>query len=248
MSTRGGWLTLYPCATLPQMVGDFESYRVKVRLRHTILSRPGGPQIVVSGTSASRYFPDGQSRLIQRIRQRLGSAWTQGGVLVTLTYDPKRISRVDAWCSVGAHRRAFVNKLWLFRRRGGMGKRPLGFLSVLEVQSRTGYPHVHMVFPGIRWLAGYADIARLWSHGFTDVCLRDSMGPTNYICKYIGKMSGWADEYLAYLHTFAVRMYSVGRRYFLPRPFVLVGSRKVYLPVSPWFFVAQYSTVEPLAP
>ena len=239
---------LYPAVTVPQLVADFESYRDEVRAKHTVLARPGGSQIVVPATSGSRYFPDGQKRMVQRIRRRLGTAWTQSGVLLTLTYDPKLISCIDAWRSVGRHRREFVNRLWQFRGRHRLGRKPLGFLSVLEVQPSTGYPHVHMVFPGIRWLAGHADVNRIWGRGFTDVRLRDSMGPANYICKYLSKMSGWAAEYLAYLHTFAIRMYSVGRRYFLPRPFLLVGSRKVYLPVSPWFFVAQYVTVEPQAP
>lgn len=239
---------IYPAVTIPQLVRDFDSYRSKVALKTSVLSRPDGTQIHVPATAGSRYFPDGQRRLVQRIKRRLGVSWTQGGVLLTLTYDPKRISKVDAWRSVGAHRREFVNKLWLFRRRHKMGKRPLGFLAVLEVQPGTGYPHIHMVFPGVRWLAGYADLERLWSHGFTDVRLRDSIGPTNYICKYLGKMSGWAAEYLAYLHTFAIRMYSVGRRYFLPRPFVVVGVRRVYLPVSPWFFVASYTSSGPQAP
>ena len=204
--------------------------------------------LILPGTSGSRYFPDGQRRMIQRIKRRLGTSWTQGGVLLTLTYDPKLISKVDAWKSVGAHRREFVNRLWQYRDRHKLGKRPLGYLSVLEVQPATGYPHVHMVFPGIRWLAGYAVISQLWGRGYTDVCLKDNLGPTNYICKYLSKMEHWKAEYLAYLHNFGVRMYSVGRRYFLPRPFVIYYSRKVYLPISPWFFVAQYTTAPAAAP
>lgn len=238
----------YPIATLPQMVGDFETYRGTLCRKFTVLARASGERLVLPATSASRYFPDGQRRMIQRIKRRLGTSWTQGGVLVTLTYDPKLISKVDAWRSVGAHRREFTNKLWQFRARHKLGQRPLGFLSVLEVQPSTGYPHVHMVFPGIRWLAGYEVVSRLWAHGYTDVRLRDSMGPTNYICKYLSKMESWSPEILAYLHNFGVRMYSCGRRYFLPRPFVICYSRKVCLPVSPWFYVAQYTSVNPCAP
>ncbi len=74
------------------------------------------------------------------------------------------------------------------------------------------------------------------------------MGPTNYLCKYLAKMEHWQSEYLAYLHAFGIRMYSVGRRYILPRPFVVVRGRKVYLPISPWFFVAQYTSAPTAAP
>jgi hypothetical protein len=241
-------MSLYPVVTVPQMVSDFEVYRKVVSCRRSILARPAGDSIVVSGVSSSRYFPQGQKRMMQRIKRRLGTSWTQNGILLTLTYDPKLITRADAWRLVGVHRREFANKLWLHRRRAGLGRKPLGYLSVLEVQPSTGYPHVHMVLPGVRWLSSYADITRLWGHGMTDVRFRDSVGPVNYICKYLGKMSGWASEYLAYLHTFAVRMYSVGTRYFLPSPFIVVGTRKLYLPISPWFFVASYTSSEPLAP
>ena len=220
---------IYPCVTVPQLVGDFESYRDKLCRKRTILARPSGGQISIPGTASSRYFPDGQKYIIRRIRQRLGRAWSCGGVLVTLTYDPKRISKVDAWRKVGEHRRELVNKLWLYRRRHGLGRRPLGYLAVLEVQPGTGYPHVHLVFPNVRWLVGAPILTWLWGHGFTDVRLRDAVSPTNYVCKYLSKMSGWSVESLAYLHNFGVRMYSIGRRYFLPKP-------KQY---SPWFFVAQ---------
>jgi hypothetical protein len=234
---------LYPAATLGQLVGDFESYRDTLRSKTTILGRASGERLFVPATSGSRYFADGQKRIQNRLRKRLGAAWSQGGVLVTLTYDPKLTSRVSAWAAVGKDRREFTNKLWLFRRRHKMGKRPLGYLSVLEVQPGTGYPHVHMIFPGIRWLAPYDAITACWGHGHTDVRLKDNMGPTNYLCKYIAKMEHWQPEFLAYLHTFGVRMYSVGTRYFLPRPFVVCRSgRQVYLPVSPWFYVAQYAS------
>ena len=220
---------LYPCVSVPQMVDDFESYRDKLRRKRTILARPRGDQISVPATAGSRYFADGQRRIVTRLKRRLGRAWQCGGVLVTLTYDPKRISKVQAWQGVGEHRRELVNKLWLWRRRHGYGKRPLGFLAVLEVQPGTGYPHVHLVFPNVRWLIGAQELARLWGHGYTDVRLRDFVSPTAYVCKYIAKMRAWTDESLAYLHNFRVRLYSVGRRYFLPVP-------RVY---SPWFFVAQ---------
>lgn len=239
---------LYPTVTIDQMVGDFESYQAKVRSKTTMLSRASGEQITIPATSGSRYFPDGQRRMVKRLRKRLGSSWSQAGVMVTLTYDPKLISKVDAWRSVGKHRREFCNRLWLYRKRHRMGNKPLGYLSVLEVQPSTGYPHVHMVLPGVRWLAPWDAVTMLWGRGHTDVRLCDSVGPTNYICKYLSKMSGWSQEHLAYLHTFGVRMYSVGLRYSLPRPFVVSRGRKVYLPVSPWFFVAQYTAGTPEAP
>jgi hypothetical protein len=239
---------LYPTVTVPQLVRDFEAYCDPIRRKTTLLARPSGEQVTVPATSGSRYFPDGQRRIVKRLRARLGSSWSQAGVLVTLTYDPKLISCVDAWRSVGKHRRQFCNRLWLYRKRHDMGNKPLGYLSVLEVQPSTGYPHVHMVLPGIRWLAPCEAVTMLWCHGYTDVRLCDSVGPTNYICKYLSKMSGWSQEHLAYLHTFAIRMYSVGLRYSLPRPFVLSRGRKVYLPVSPWFFVAQYTSASSESP
>jgi len=75
------------------------------------------------------------------------------------------------------------------------------FLAVLEVQPSTGYPHVHLMFPYLKWLAPIAWMTEQWgqAENSVDYQVKDSMSPVSYVCKYISKLEGWSDLALSYL-------------------------------------------------
>lgn len=171
---------------------------------------------VVRPSDDSRYFPRGRRRIQARLRRRLGRWYNCPGILLTLTFDPKRISQPQAWRRVGQLRRQFLNRLNLWRRRHGYERRSLACVSVLENMTGTGYPHVHVVFPQLRYLAPCEVVTDLWGWGITDVRYCGAMSPVAYICKYVSKLDGWDDLQLAYLQMYHTRLYSVSQRYLLP--------------------------------
>lgn len=173
---------------------------------------------IVHCSDSSRYFKAGRARIKARIYQRLGNWTNVPGVLLTLTFDPKLISKETAWAEVGKRKRAFLNRLNLWRHR--MGYTKLRSLSVLEEQTlHTGYPHIHLVFPGLKWVAPIQELTKIWGQASNsvDISLRDNFSPTAYICKYITKMDGWSEAGEAFLWENHLRLYSYARDYILPQ-------------------------------
>jgi hypothetical protein len=171
---------------------------------------------LVKPSDASRYFPGGRKRIRAKIYKRLGRWFNCCGYLLTLTFDPKLISRVEAWHQAGLRRREFMRRVNIWRQRHGMPKARV--LSVIEEQPGTGYPHVHMVFPYLKWLAPIEFLTEIWGQApnSVDYKVKDSMSPVSYICKYISKMDGWSDLALSYLWANRTRLYSMSRDYTIP--------------------------------
>jgi hypothetical protein len=201
-----------------KQINLFDQYLFELKEKRIIiqsLEDPNKARIILP-SDASRYTTKGRKRIKAKIYKRLGR-WRQcPGVLMTLTFDPKKIERYDAWLYLGRIRRAFMNKLNQWRRRHGYTK--LRSLSVIELQKQTGYPHIHIVFPNLRFVAPIAVLTELWgmANNSVDVLGSDNFSPTAYICKYISKMDGWTDYALAYLWTNKTRIYSMSRDYSLP--------------------------------
>lgn len=86
----------------------------------------------------------------------------------------------------------------------------------MEEQSETGYPHVHLFYPRLRWLVGKEDLETLWGVGRTRVEYAKGANIGGYVCKYITKMGGWSEEALAFIWRHKIRLYSYSRCYKLP--------------------------------
>jgi hypothetical protein len=100
-----------------------------------------------------------------------------------------------------------------YRRRRGW--RRLQYLWIVEVQPGTGYPHVHIFFPNLRWLAPLEIINSNWRQGRANLesPKRLNVNCAGYISKYLRKMRGWLDLHLALLWTGKCRMYSFSRSF-----------------------------------
>ncbi|MBA7568730.1 hypothetical protein ES708_10464 [subsurface metagenome] len=201
-----------------EKVRRFRAYRSSLAEKRVLVVNLADSSVlkVVRPAEASRYFVGGRKRIKARIYKRLGRWYNCPGLLLTLTFDPKLISCDDAWRQVGLLRREFMNRVNRWRRRQGYQKAK--FLTVLELQEQTGYPHIHLVFPYLRYLAPVSWLVEQWGQApnSVDITVKDSLSPVSYVCKYISKMDGWSDEALAQIWDNGTRLYSMSRDYYLP--------------------------------
>ncbi len=192
---------------------DFEVYKGRIGRTHVILHKTDDLSVlkIMPTSCRSRYFDDGRLYMSRRIRKRLGKYERVPGLMETLTYDTKRIGKREAWASFGRDTRRFLNAVNQYRKRRGW--RRLHYLWVVEVQSGTGYPHVHIFFPNLRWLAPLSIINGNWREGRANVesPKKIKVNCAAYISKYLRKMRGWSDLHLALLWIGKCRMYSFSR-------------------------------------
>ena len=205
---------------------DFLEYKVLIGRTRVILSKKNEPSVVriMPASCRSRYFDDGRMHMSRGIKRRLSKYGKVPGLMVTLTYDTKRIGKREAWASFGKDVRRFLNGVNQYRKRRGW--RRLHYLWVVEVQPTTGYPHVHIFFPNLRWLAPVKIMNGNWREGRANVASpkRIEANCAAYVSKYMRKMQGWSDLHLALLWSGKSRMYSFSRGF----------SAKIERPESEW--------------
>lgn len=211
-----GWAVMVSSES--RQVEAFIDYMEKLKDKRVLVASllDGNLAKLVEPADASRYFPGGRKRIKGKIFKRMGRWFNCPGFLLSLTFDPTKISRANAWRQVGVLRREFMNRVNRWRKRACRTKAK--FISVLEVQPGTGYPHVHLVFPYLRWLAPLAFMTETWGQASNsvDMSYRNSLSPVSYVCKYISKLDGWGDLALSYLWTNRTRLYSMSRDYIMP--------------------------------
>jgi len=192
---------------------DFLEYKGRVGRTHVIVNRKDEPSIlkVIPTKCQSRYFDDGRLYISRKIMKRLGKYNRVPGLMETLTYDPKKISKEEAWASFGKDTRRFLNAVNQYRKRRGW--RRLHCLWVVEVQPDTGYPHVHIFFPNLKWIAPLSIINGNWRHGRANIesPKKIRVNCAAYVSKYLRKMRGWSDLHLALLWSGKCRMYGFSR-------------------------------------
>ena len=192
---------------------DFLEYKGRVGRTSIILNKEENPSIVkiVEAKWKSRYFDDGRLNMSGKIRRRLGKYEKVPGLLETLTYDPKKIGKQEAWASFSKDTRRFLNAVNQYRRRRGW--RRLHYFWVVEVQKETGYPHIHIFFPNLRFVAPLDILNSNWGRGRANISSpkKIKVNCAAYISKYLRKMRGWSDLHLALLWSGHCRMYGFSR-------------------------------------
>ena len=204
----------------------FKVYKGRIGRTHVVLNKRDETSVlkIMPTSCRSRYFDDGRLYMSRRIRRRLGRYDKVPGLMETLTYDTKRIGKREAWASFGKDTRRFINAVNEYRKRRGW--RRLHYVWVVEVQPGTGYPHVHIFFPNLRWLAPLSIIKGNWRQGRSNIerPKRIKVNCAAYISKYLRKMRGWSDLHLALLWSGKCRMYGFSRGF----------SAKIEKPESEW--------------
>lgn len=160
---------------------------------------------------SSRYFDDGRNKIKKMILKKIGKN-ISNGVMITLTYDPKKECRSDAWEHVGKHISMFFDWMNMYRKRRLKSKKRLTYFWVIEEQKGTGFPHIHIFFPGLKFVANFYDIKKRWKeYGSVHIGSYKSINVARYITKYIGKMKGFSLLALSYLWQFRRRIYSFSK-------------------------------------
>ena len=195
---------------------NFVEYIYELAEKAILLKHIEDPQrgIIVKPSNSSRYFPGGKRKAKRNIRERFGIYYKAPGTFVTLKYAHKQYSRWEEWQRLAKDLQRFKHDITMrYKRQGRTSPR---YISIIEEQSKTGYPHVHLFYPRLHWLLGKEDIQTLWGVGRTRVEYAKSVNIGGYVCKYITKMGGWSDEALAFIWKSKIRLYSYSRCYKLP--------------------------------
>jgi len=194
---------------------DFLLYKGRIGNTHVILNQIDDPSVlkIMPVSARCRYFADGRLYMSRKIRRRLGKYENVPGLMQTLTYDPKKIGKREVWASFGKDTRRFINAVNQYRKRRGW--RRLHYLWVVEVQPGTGYPHVHIFFPNLKWIAPLSIINGNWRYGRANIesPRKIKVNCAAYISKYLRKMQGWSDLHLALLWSGKCRMYGFSRSF-----------------------------------
>jgi len=198
-------------------VEAFRDYRSKLADKVVIVENlvDKGLVKVIHQADSSRYFPEGRKRIRAKIYKRMGKWSSCHGLMLTLTFDPELISCDDAWREVGSRGSRLMDVVNVWRKREGMPR--VRGIRVLELQKQTGYPHLHYVFPKLRWLCPVEKVTEWWSQAVNsvDISYKDSFNPVGYVCKYVSKLEGWSDEALSEIWLNRTRLYSMSRDYYL---------------------------------
>jgi len=210
-------LAINEASIISNRVNSFIDYKERLSKKLVIIRsiKDAKKAKVIRQSDSSRYFPQGRKRIKAKIIKRMGGFYNCNGILATFTYDPKKISKLDAWASVGSDGRRILKEINRYRQRSGVTK--ARGIKTVEVQKQTGYPHLHIAFPKLKWLAPIGKVNELWGQAVNsvDITYRDNFSPCGYVCKYISKLDGWEDESMAELWLNGTRLYSMSRDYYL---------------------------------
>ncbi len=168
---------------------------------------------------STRYHHDGQRKIKKKIHNRLGHYPATHGLHLTLTIAGsdstqtyyEGMSRQDAWDTIGYKVRYFLDRVNKLRKAKGW-KKVKYRISVLEEQPGRLYPHYHIWFADLHYLAPIRDLQRLWPYGNIDLQTRWGTEPAEYIINYISKMKG-RDFFLAMIWNYHLRLYATSRDY-----------------------------------
>jgi hypothetical protein len=198
-------------------VDAFRDYRSKLADKVVIIEKQADNSTVkvIRQADSSRYFPEGRRRIRAKIFKRMGKWSSCHGLMLTFTFAPELISKDDAWREVGKRGSNTMDAVNVWRVRHGMPR--VRGIRVLEVQKQTGYPHLHYVFPKLKWLCPIELVTEWWSQAINsvDMSYKDSFSPVGYVCKYVSKLEGWSDDALSEIWLNRTRLYSMSRDYYL---------------------------------
>lgn len=221
-----------------ELIEAYRDYRRRVERQAVVLEKDE-ERLVVPCSSKSRYFRRGKDSIRRNIRKTVPMEPVHG-VAVCLTEDPKQRSRSEAWRTHNRDVSRVIKTLREQYRRRGL-KFP-EYVKVIEEQTaKTGYPHTHLFFPGVRWLVHKSRLERLWGRGYTRIEHKTSSAGW-YVWKYVGKVEGWTERGQAYLWRYRLRMYHVGQRLRAKLPpgepgWVFVGLERAHPTEAPEAFI-----------
>jgi hypothetical protein len=203
---------------LLEMADTFGYHMDGLHRKSILLENPKQKKLCRKRASdACRYTQTGIEHIKAKLHKRLAAYPATFGIMITTTiadppekqpkYDGKK--QVESWRTINARGREFTNEINKWRNRHGL-KTVRAYVKVLENQPGRNYPHLHIYFPGLKFLAPIQMMQKLWPEGNVDYEYTQSTSPANYITKYLSKMDG-RDFMNLMLYSFALRLYSNSR-------------------------------------
>lgn len=186
-----------------------------------------GERRMIMPKEGSRYFKPGRVRLKLKINRKMQKPKLPGR-MITMTYDPLKVSREKAWRNAGRDLSNFMEtvKLWLKRKKG---LKHVQYFWVVEEQKGTGYPHFHVFIQDdsaskdrgqdmkgqgfVPWLL----LNKWWGMGGVRIQFC-SASIRHYITKYIGKVAGMSLNAMAHMWVNKRRLYGFSRDYLVRLP------------------------------
>lgn len=151
-------------------------------------------------------------------------------VFLTLTIDPKRHGWFYSWKHIATKLNSFMKVL-----RERLGIKKLNYLYVIETQTKTTfYPHVHILFLGIKRLEDWTLISKWWNWGFIWLN-RTPEGekikdPIRYMMKYIRKGIVPIHDFNSKSFKNAVLLWLFDKRQFGKSNFLMQFLKMLYVP------------------
>jgi len=173
-----------------------------------------GSAVALFPYALSRYSQSGQKKIAKSLQARFPA--NTDGVFLTLTFDPKRFSMLDAYRTVTKRLSKFLSELRTYAQRevdkqvkksGIKAKVKIEYIWVIEIQTqKTGYPHIHVFFPNLKRILPQKVIEKLWGAGFVFVKKIQGVRAGEYMSKYLTKAQGleWG---LPFLWKFKIRLH-----------------------------------------
>ena len=95
----------------------------------------------------------------RKIRERL---WQEQktGVFLSLTVAASDWDMMEAWSVMWQRFSGFRKALNMYRKRNMNAEHSTLYLAVLE-PCESGYPHMHVFYPGLRWLIKKQDLHKM---------------------------------------------------------------------------------------
>ena len=166
--------------------------------------------------SKCRYFPEGRATMQRNIRERLGRE-QKSGVFLSLTVAASDWDMMDAWSIMWRRFKGFRDALNRYRKTNMNAEHSFQYLAALE-PCESGYPHMHVFCPGLRWLIKKEDLHKMdewWKMGSvrTEKERREESA-CSYVLKYISKLEGWSEPNMALLWYYKLRLYNLSHRFY----------------------------------
>lgn len=166
--------------------GNFKQYKEKVKNFNVVCTEiKTGKLKVFNAISKSRYFSKGLKNNLRKFKNKLNKKGRHPGVFLTLTFAQRGLTYDGVYKRLQGAIRKFLSVAKVYYKRHHYGK-SFEYVWVVEFH-KSGYPHIHIFFPDLKWLAHWKEIKRWWQFGNIKIKYRNIKKIGSYMSSYISK-------------------------------------------------------------
>jgi hypothetical protein len=199
------------------VLDEFDAYKERCTKRYMCFKDTKGQRAY--SIAPTRYSRSYQRKVATQLQGLFKRHDFKEAVFLTLTFNPEKWTKANAWIGIGEQKNRFLTGLEYHissNEKITSRKRGLKYVSTVEAH-KNGYPHIHILFFGIKRLVDWREIEKLWSNGFIWINANSKgekiKNPIAYMFKYITKTFKTTNDKneltQAFLWYFTKRSYSV---------------------------------------